>query len=409
MRVANPYQPPKIWRSAARLAALVAVVGFAFAAGLSIGSGGGGVRAASIATYLRIGDRGAPQRVAETVDFKQFWEVWDYLKSQSLNGKELKDIDMFYGAQAGLVAALRDPYSVFFPPDDAAEFSRELSGQFSGIGAEVGSRDGKLVIIAPLPGTPAEEGGLQSGDAILAIDGQDTAGMPVDTAITKIRGEAGTSVALTLERGSQVRDVTLVRRTITVPDVEVTYEGSVAVIKLFHFNDTASQQFNRALEEVARRRPTGVVLDLRGNPGGYLDEAVDIASAWLEDGQVVAQERRADGGTTQYRASGDGALRGVPTAVLVDRGSASASEIVAGALQDYGRAKLLGETTFGKGSVQTLLQLQDGSAIKLTTAAWLTPKGRAINDVGIVPDVEVADAEGDADEQLRAALQLLGS
>ncbi len=403
----NPYRQPSMWRRAAVLAAVVALVGVAFASGLWLGAGERGAQAAAVASYLRIGDRGAPQRISETVDFKQFWQVWDYVKQQGLNGSKVKDLDLFYGAQAGIVAALDDPYSIFFPPDDAAEFATELSGRFSGIGAEIGARDGKLVIIAPLPGTPAEKAGLKPGDVLLAIDGQDTYGMPVDVAITKIRGERGTTVTLVLERDGKQVEVPIQRDTIVVPDVKVTYEGSVAVIRLYHFNEHSAEEFNDALVAVAARRPTGVILDLRGNPGGYLDQAVSIAGAWLNEGDLVAVERRSDGGTSTYAAESSGPLRSTRTVVLVDGGSASASEIVAGALQDYGMAKLVGQKTFGKGSVQSLLQLEDGSAIKLTTAAWLTPKGRAINDVGIEPDVAVEDAEGDEDEQLQAALREL--
>ncbi len=403
----NPYRQASMWRRAAVLASVVALVGVAFASGLWLGAGERGVQASAVASYLSIGDRGAPKRISDAVDFKQFWQVWDYVKQQGLNGSKIKDLDLFYGAQAGVVAALGDPYSIFFPPEDAAEFATELSGRFSGIGAEVGVRDGKLVIIAPLPGTPAERAGLKPGDVLLAIDGEDTYGMPVDVAISKIRGERGTSVTLRLERDGEAKTTPIQRETIVVPDVKVTYEGSVAVIRVYHFNEHAAEEFNEALVAVAARRPTGVVLDLRGNPGGYLDQAVSIAGAWLNEGDVVAMERRSDGSTSSYGADSTGPLRATETAVLVDGGSASASEIVAGALQDYGKATLVGQKTFGKGSVQSLLQLDDGSAIKLTTAAWLTPKGRAINDVGIEPDVAVEDAEGEEDEQLQAALQQL--
>lgn len=403
----NPYRPPALWRRAAVLAGVVSLVGVAFAGGLWLGVGDRGVQASSIASYLRIGDRGAPRRISDAVDFQQFWQVWDYVRTQSLNGSKVKDLDLFYGAQAGLVAALGDPYSVFFSPSAAAEFATELSGKFSGIGAEVGSRDGNLVIIAPLPQTPAERAGLRSGDVLLSIDDLDASGMPVDVAIGKIRGAAGTKVSLRVERGNDVLTFEIQRETITVPDVKVTYDGSVAIIQLYHFNESSGAEFRRALVEVAARRPTGVVLDLRGNPGGYLDEAVDIASAWLEEGDIVAMERRSDGSTSSYAAESRGPLRDVRTVVLVDGGSASAAEIVAGALQDYGKATLVGEKTFGKGSVQSLVQLDDGSAIKLTTATWLTPKGRAINDVGIEPDVASEDADGEGDEQLQAALQVL--
>ncbi len=396
-----------MWRRSVVLAAVVALVGAAFASGLWLGTSGRGAQASALASYLRIGDRGAPKRIADAVDFNQFWQVWDYVRTQSLNGSKLKDLDLFYGAQAGLVAALQDPYSVFFPPSEAAEFSTELSGRFGGIGAEVGARDNQLVIIAPLPGTPAERAGLQPGDVLLSIDNEDTSGMPIDVAISKIRGKSGTVVTLRVSRGDEVRTVPIERETIVVPDVKVTYEGSVAIIHLYHFNEHAGEEFNSALVDVAAHKPTGIILDLRGNPGGYLNEAVTIASAWLDKGDVVAQERRADGTITNYGAESTGLLRSLRTVILVDKGSASASEIVAGALQDYGRATIVGEQTFGKGSVQTMLQLEDGSAIKMTTATWLTPKGRAINDIGITPDTVVADAEGETDEQLQAALKVL--
>lgn len=360
----------------------------------------------------------APDGVRQVIDFDLFWEVWDILQRDHI-GKPLSEQQLFYGAVKGLVDAVGDPYTEFFPPDKAAEFTEQLTGIFDGIGAEIGIRDEQLVVIAPLPGTPAERAGIRSGDAIVTIDGVDTAGMSVEDAVLKIRGTRGTTVVLGIVRDESVsvEEISVVRDTIQVasvlsemrslPDSE---EKDIGYIRISHFNEDTSAAFRTAVQEVIAADARALIIDLRNNPGGYLDTAVDVSSYWVEEGPIVI-ERKPGKDSVPHNAVGAATLVGVPTIVLVNEGSASASEIVAGALQDYGLARVVGEQTFGKGSVQEFQMLPDGSALKVTVTSWFTPKGRSIDEDGIVPDIEIQfnleAAEKGIDNMLNEALLLL--
>lgn len=323
-----------------------------------------------------------------TISFDQFWTVWKKVQEKYVH-KPVKDTDLFYGSMVGMVAALNDPYSVYMPPVKAEEFRRDLSGEFFGIGAELGLKDNKLTIIAPLPKSPAERAGLRAGDVIIMVDGNDVTGKPVDEVIGMIRGEKGTDVVLTVIKSDtqSPREITITRDVITVPTVEWSMKsGSIAYLRVSYFNDTTWNEFDKAVKEIQTKKVAGIVLDLRSNPGGYLDTSVQVASEWVSAG-VIVHERLHDGSKKQYTADGSKhRFVGIPTVVLVDGGTASGSEIVAGALQDYEAATLIGTKTFGKGSVQDFEYFADGSALKLTIAEWLTPKERQINKVGIEPD-----------------------
>ncbi|MBI5222534.1 MAG: S41 family peptidase, partial [Candidatus Magasanikbacteria bacterium] len=282
-----------------------------------------------------------------------------------------------------------DPYSMYFPPKQAEEFAEELSGEFEGIGAEIGIKEDQLVIIAPLAGSPAEKAGIKSGDKIYLIDGEETYGLALDKAVSKIRGPKGTAVKLTISHDGfeAVQEVTIVRDKIVVPTV--TWEmkdNNIAYLRVSYFNDDTWGQFDKAIKEIKLKSPKGIVLDLRSNPGGYLDTAISVASEWVKSGNIVTEKFSA-GMENDHAAIGTHRLVGMPTVVLVDEGSASGSEIVAGALQDYGVAKVIGMKTYGKGSVQDFEAFLDGSALKLTVALWYTPKGRQIDKEGITPDV----------------------
>lgn len=351
-------------------------------------------------------------RSGGVVDFELYWDTWNLIKERYAK-QPVDEKKMFYGALAGMVASLGDPHSVFLEPVASEEFAQELSGKFEGIGAEIGIKKGNLVIIAPLPDSPAEKAGLLPSDRIIGIDDVDTTGMAVDDAVSRIRGDKGTKVKLHILRGkeSEPRVVEIVRDTIAVQSVKVSYATSpkgkkLVVIKVSHFNGDTFDRFIDGVTQAVARDTDGIVLDLRNNPGGYLDASVLMLGEWVP-GEVAVSERYSDGTTDDHRANGRGRLKDIPTVVLVNGGSASASEIVAGALQAHGKAILIGEQTFGKGSVQDLVDLDDGSSVKLTIAEWLTPKGDNINVEGIAPDYVVErtedDYENDKDPQQAAA------
>ncbi len=357
----------------------------------------------------------APREYMQDVSFSLFWDVWDTIQKRYYDHDNVKEIDMFYGALSGMVASLNDPYSVFLSPQINEEFTQELSGKFEGIGAEIGIRKEQLTIIAPLPETPAFRAGLRTGDKILAIDGNDTQGIALDKAVSLIRGEKGTAVKLTIATAEtdEIKEVEIIRDTIKIVSVSWEQkENNIAYIKISYFNEDTFERFRQAVTEALNNNPEYIILDLRGNPGGFLDVAVKIGSYWI-DNQPVVLEKMFDDSITPFPAVGKPILKDKKTYVLINGGSASASEIVAGALQDYGLAEIIGEQSFGKGSVQDLIDFIDGSAVKLTVAKWLTPNSNAIDQVGITPDVVVEMTTEDYDEnrdpQLDKVLELIKS
>ncbi len=332
----------------------------------------------------------------DTVDFRQFWEVWDSIKARYVD-QPVSDTQLFYGAIEGLVGSLDDPHSVYFPPKEAEDFARDLSGEFEGIGAEIGVKEKILTVIAPLPKSPAEQAGLRAGDMILLIDKEETVGLTLEQAVAKIRGPEGTSVTLTIfrEGAKGPTELTIRRSKITVPTVITKDLGEgLWYMRVSYFNQETAGDTDKAIRELLRHSPKGLVLDLRSNPGGFLDSSVDLASEWISDG-VIVRERNAAGEEKTHDTTGRHRLVGMKTIILVDRGTASGAEIVAGALQDYGAAILVGEKTYGKGSVQDFEILPDRSALKLTIAKWLTPKKREIDHEGIVPDIVIENMYGD--------------
>lgn len=329
---------------------------------------------------------------SDKVSFEQFWTVWNMVKSNYVE-QPVDETKLFYGAIKGMVSGLDDPYSVYLPPQKAEEFAADLAGEFSGIGAEIGMKDEQLIVIAPLPSSPAEKAGLKPKDRIFKIDDKETQGLTVEEAVSKIRGPEGTTVKLTIASDGEdkIREVTLTRQKINVPTVIFEKKtNDIAYIRISHFNDETVTEFDDAVHKTLEMKPKGIILDMRSNPGGYLDASVDVASEWVKEG-VVVKERFYDGKVRDYETTGKHRLADIPTIVLVDAGTASGAEIVAGALQDYGFATLVGEKTFGKGSVQNLEVLGDGSALKLTVAKWFTPKDRQISGQGIPVDVEMKE------------------
>jgi carboxyl-terminal processing protease len=323
------------------------------------------------------------------IDFNDFWDIWNLTKEKFYK-QPVSDKDLYYGALKGLVSGLDDPYSAYFDPKEAKAFMEDLNASFVGIGAHIGIKEDKLTVVAPLEDSPAEKAGVQSGDWIVTIDEVETSGMSVEEAVSKIRGEDGTQVVLQISRKGldALKEIKIIRQKITVDSVKTKIEeGNIMTISISTFNGDTTPLFYRAVQDALSKNVKGIIVDLRSNPGGLLTAAVNVSSAWVGYDLIVSET----GKTTKNSFNGVTAprLNGIPTVVLVDGGSASASEIVAGALQDYKYATLIGTKTFGKGSVQDYQELPDGSAIKITTAEWFTPNGRNINKTGIEPDILV--------------------
>lgn len=353
-----------------------------------------------------------------TVDYSLLWSAINILNQKYID-KPVDQQKILYGAVAGAVASVGDPYTTFFPPQDLQNFKTQLAGSFGGIGAEVGSKGGNIVIIAPIDGTPAQAAGLAAGDIIAGVDGQSTSGWTVDQAVGKIRGPKGTSVTLTIVRTGKDKpfDVKITRDNIVIKSVHWSYKNltvngqnkTIAIITISEFGDDTQALFEQAENDVLTHNVQGIIVDLRNNPGGYLQTAVDVASAWVKEGDLVVSEAHSDGTKIDYKGEGNPRLGGIQTVVLINGGTASAAEILSGALHDHGLAKLLGEKSFGKGSVQELDDLPGGSAIKVTIAKWITPDGVNLNHNGLNPDIPVTMTQDDVtagkDPQMDAALQ----
>src|SRR3989339_86155 len=351
---------------------------------------------------------------AENVDFSLFWDAWKVIEDKFVNRSKLDAQKMVYGAINGMLRALGDPYTVFMPPEENKKFSEDMKGEFGGIGAEIGMRKDILTIIAPLEGSPAKAAGLLPQDKVLKVDGKSTDGMSIDEAINLIRGPKGEAVVLNIFRDGwkDAKDFKIIRDTIVIPVIKWQMkDNKVAYIQLYHFSENSASEFKKVAQEAISAGAKSVVLDMRGNPGGYLESAVDIISWFVSDNQVVAIEDFGNGKKTEYKSVGYQKLMSYPAVLLVDAGSASASEIVAGALRDLRNIKLVGIKTFGKGSVQQLEQMRNGSSLKITVAKWLTPSGKSIMDEGLEPDEKVELTEDDInnnrDPQLDKALEML--
>jgi len=357
-----------------------------------------------------------------SVDFSAFWKAWtvvsqDYVPTATTT-KIVTDQDKVWGAISGMVASLGDPYTVFFPPVQSSEFASAVRGNFDGVGMEVVAQGGALVVIAPLKGSPAAAAGLRPGDKIIKIDDTDTSGLSTDESVNLIRGEAGTTVTFTVIRDSVKAPfiVKVVRAQINIPTIDTKDLGNgVFYIALYSFTENSPNLFRGALREFVQSGDSKLILDLRGNPGGYLEAALDMASWFLPSGDVVVRESYAPGKPeTVYRSKGYDIFNDkLKFAILVDGGSASAAEILAGALSEHGKATLIGEKTFGKGSVQELVPITPDTSLKVTIARWLTPNGLSISKQGIVPQIVInrtdADAQAGKDPQLTRAEAFLNT
>lgn len=352
-------------------------------------------------------------------DLATFWRVWNLVEERYVPAGPddvINNDERVLGAIKGMVDAIGDPYTTFLTPEENAQFEESISGKFKGVGMEIGKRDGVLVVIAPIKDSPAERAGITSGDVLLQIDGESTADLSVDEAVQRIRGEKGTKVSLMLVRegDTEPRTVEVVRDEIRIPTLEYELrDDGVFVISLFNFSAGVEREFREALREFVLARTDKLVLDLRGNPGGYLDAAVDVSSWFLPVGKVVVREHFGDGKEEKiFRSKGYNIFNSnLKMVVLVDGGSASASEIVAGALKEHGVATIVGETTYGKGSVQELIEVTEDTALKVTIAQWLTPDGLSISKNGLEPDVVVEQVQevpdNGSDNQLDKAIEIL--
>lgn len=364
---------------------------------------------------------GATTAEPTDVDLQKLWKAWSLLRDNYVPTHASTTYptaeEQLWGAIAGLTDSFGDPYTVFFPPADATVFQEDINGAFEGVGMELGTKDGAIVVVAPLKDSPAEKAGIHSGDEVLAIDGTSTDGMVIDDAIKLIRGKAGTTVALEIGREGQEKplEIKIVRDTINIPVLKSYKQDSgVFVIELYSFSANSASLFRSALRDFMESGSHRLILDLRGNPGGYLEAAVSMASYFLPVGNtVVSEDFKGKQPTIVHRSVGYNVFAGktLSMAILVDQGSASASEILAGALQQHGVAKLVGTRTFGKGSVQQLMELGGGAELKITIARWLTPNGSSISDGGLTPDIEatttVEQIKAGKDPQKDAAVKWL--
>lgn len=408
---------------------IVAVIILIVVAGVSYSLGMQGRPASSSIAHPE-----TDRSVVSEKDFAPFWKVWNLLDEKYVGATTTSKEERIYGAVQGLVDSLGDPYTVFFPPEESKIFESDISGTFTGVGMEIDVKDGILTVVAPLKDSPAERAGMRTGDRVLRIDGTDTKGMSVDKAVKLIRGAEGTKVVLTVlpQGGKDTVERTIVRSKIEMPTIETEVHSPSApgsttsstgsnglradgifVIKLFGFTATSPNQFRTALREFVKSDSHKLILDLRGNPGGYLEAAVDMASWFLPAGKVVVSEDFGQNSEDKvYRSKGYNVFTDkLDMIILVNGGSASASEILAGALKEHGVARLVGEKTFGKGSVQELVKITSDTSLKVTIARWMTPNGTNLSKNGLVPDVEVKITEQDIkakkDPQLDKAVEIL--
>lgn len=354
-------------------------------------------------------------------DLTMFWKVWGLLEGKYLDPNVFDYKKMVYGAIGGMTGALGDPYTSFFPPTENTRSKEDLSGEFSGVGIQLGFVDKNLAVMSPLPDNPAIRAGIRAGDLIIHIKDEvkkvdrDTNGISLPEAVDLIRGKNGTQVVLTIYRDSakEPKEYKLVRQTIVVPSVSLEWVGankSVAWLKVSKFGEKTAAEWDKSVKEILTKgERSGIILDLRNNPGGYLQRAVDLGSEFIADGVIVIQQGKVD--KEVFRVNHQGRLVGRKLVILVNRGSASASEILAGALRERANAKLVGETTFGKGTVQEAEDLPGGAGIHITIAKWLLPSGKNIHKEGLKPDVEIKyepkDNDPKYDNQLEKALEVL--
>lgn len=354
------------------------------------------------------------------LDFSLFWQTWDTLGEYYVDKEKLDPMKMYYGAIKGMVASVEDNYTFFLTPEENKQSKDDLKGIFFGIGAELGMNDNQIVVVTPLKNSPAEKAGVKAGDIVVKVDNESTKNWTLQQAVAKIRGPKGEKVVLTMFRVDKEVDVAVIRDEINIPFVETTYENDIAIIELSRFGEPTNELWDKTVQELLARKNKGslkgIVIDMRGNPGGYLDGAIHVASEFLSARDLVVIQEYADKEPEKYFAKRDGKLQNIPVTILLNKGSASASEIIAGALRDHKKATIVGENSFGKGTVQQALDLDDDAGLHVTISKWILPGGSWIQVTGIKPDVEVKleIKEGNTmkredDLQLNKAIEILKS
>jgi len=359
------------------------------------------------------------QAAQVSLDFSYLNEVLTKLEDNFVNPQDIDQNKLIYGAAKGIVEASGDPYTTFFDPDETKSFQEDIAGSFDGVGMQVEVKNERLTVVAPIKDTPAWEGGILAGDQVLKVNGTSTIGMSANKAVTLIKGPKGTEVILTIfrEGWKETKDFKLVRNTIRLPSVELEYKEingkKIAHLTILQFSDVVYNDFQKSAQDISNNKAQGIILDLRNNPGGLVNQAQNIAGWFLDKESIILKEKLRSGDIKEYKASGPSYFASIPMVILSNKGSASASEILMAALHDNRNIAIIGETSFGKGSVQQLFDLYDGSSIKITIAKWLTPKGEAIDGQGIKPDLEVKmtadDYEQKKDPQLDKAMEIISS
>lgn len=358
-----------------------------------------------------VGVTNKESELVDSTDFAPFWKAWQVAQEKLPDSEKTAYNDLIYGAIKGMLGAFDDPYTTFLDPEEKVSFDTEIKGSFVGVGVELGKKEGILTVVAPLKNTPAYVAGILSGDKIIKIDDTITAGISVDDAVKKIRGEIGTEVNLTIFREGfdQPKSFVIARNTIDIPTVHTDIKGDVFIISLYNFSAQATSQFKSAFSEYRASGKQKLLLDLRGNPGGYVSAAVQIASLFVPEGEIIVREiGKGERSTIVHTSVGpDSFPENNQLIILVDGGSASSSEILAGALSEHGVGKLVGTETFGKGSVQEVVSITPSTAMKVTVAKWYTPNGVSISENGLTPSIVIPhDANAEGDTQLEKALQL---
>ena len=350
------------------------------------------------------------------VNLSSFWEAWNALEDNFLYKDRLSDQSQLHGAIKGLVSSVEDPYTIFMTAEETTEFEKSMTDEvFEGIGAEIAVKKGQLTIVSPLKGSPAELAGIRAGDKIFSIDGEPSLKMSAEEAVTIIRGPKGEKVVLEIIRENEPKSIkiTIVRDSIINKSLTWNMVDGVAVLEINQFSEDLYNLFSEAVPNILLEKPTAIIVDLRNNGGGLLDTSVEIMNEFFDKKTLVTTKGRKIGQTGDLESDNGGAFLGIPVAILVNKGTASASEIFAGAFQDYNRGVIIGEKTFGKGVVQNILPLAGGATMKITVAEWLTPKGRSINETGILPDVEairtIDDYDNDIDPVMEKAFNILNT